>query len=138
MQKRRAVFLDRDGVINGLIYHRDHGIVDSPFTLRQFSVLPKVPQAIRLLNDLGFAVVVVSNQPGVAKRHFEVDLLRKFETKLHRALSETVHIDATYYCLHHPDANVRKYRKDCGCRNHLRACFDRQRMDGAYLFRSHT
>ena len=47
MEKRRAAFLDRDGVINRLIYHRDHGIVDSPFTLRQFSVLPKVPQAIK-------------------------------------------------------------------------------------------
>jgi D-glycero-D-manno-heptose 1,7-bisphosphate phosphatase len=117
MEKRRAVFLDRDGVINPLIYHQDHGIVDSPFTLRQFSVLPRVPQAIRLLNDLGFAVVVASNQPGIAKRHFDLDLLGQFENKLRKALTPSgAHIDAAYYCLHHPDASVRKYRLHCDCR----------------------
>ena len=117
MEKRRAVFLDRDGVINALIYHSDHGIVDSPFTVRQFSVLPRVPQAIRLLNDLGFRVVVTSNQPGIAKRHFEGDLLEKFENKLRRALASAgARIDAVYYCLHHPDASVKKYRMHCNCR----------------------
>ncbi len=117
MEKRRAAFLDRDGVINRLIYHRDHGIVDSPFTLRQFSVLPKVPQAIRLLNDLGFMVVVTSNQPGIAKRHFELDLLGKFESKLRRSLTASgANIDAAYYCLHHPEASIGKYRSRCECR----------------------
>ena len=52
MPKPGAVFLDRDGVINRLIYHRDAGIVDSPFTVAQFRLLPRVPKAIRLLNDL--------------------------------------------------------------------------------------
>jgi len=117
MEKRQAVFLDRDGVINPLIYHRDHGIVDSPFTLRQFSVLPRVPQAIKLLNDLSFAVVIASNQPGIAKRHFEAPLLHKFEEKLDTALAESgAHIDATYYCAHHPDASNRRYRQVCECR----------------------
>jgi len=117
MEKRPAVFLDRDGVINALIYHRNQGIVDSPFTLRQFSVLPGVPQAIGLLNDLGFAVVIASNQPGVAKRHFGPELLGKFERKLSMALTSAgARVDATYYCLHHPDARLRKYRSECDCR----------------------
>src|SRR5215469_15224161 len=99
MEKRPAIFLDRDGVINPLIYHRDHGIVDSPFTLRQFSVLPGVPRAIRLLNDLGFAVVIASNQPGIAKHHFEPELLSRFERKLRTALKlASARVDATYYC----------------------------------------
>jgi D-glycero-D-manno-heptose 1,7-bisphosphate phosphatase len=117
MEKRPAVFLDRDGVINPLIYHRDHGIVDSPFTLRQFSILPGVTRAVRLFNDLGFAVVIASNQPGVAKRHFQANLLEKFERKLSAALVKTgARIDAIYYCLHHPDATARKYRSRCECR----------------------
>lgn len=117
MENRRAVFLDRDGVINALIYHRDHGIVDSPFTLRQFSVLPGVPQAIRLLNDLGFVVVIASNQPGIAKRHFEPELLGKLKRKLRTVLTRAgAWVDATYYCLHHPDAVLRKYRSECDCR----------------------
>ena len=117
MEKRPAVFLDRDGVVNPLIYHRDHGIVDSPFTLRQFSVLPDVPRAIRLLNDLGFVVVIASNQPGIAKSHFEPELIPKIERKMRTALRPAgARIDAAYYCLHHPEATVKKYRSNCGCR----------------------
>jgi D-glycero-D-manno-heptose 1,7-bisphosphate phosphatase len=113
----RAVFLDRDGVINPLIYHRDVGIVDSPFTLDQFTVFPYVPKAIRVLNDMGVAVVVVSNQPGIAKGHFSLRTLHKFDRKLQVALARAgAHIDATYYCLHHPDAIDKKYRKRCSCR----------------------
>lgn len=114
---RRAVFLDRDGVINPLIYHKDAGIIDSPFTVGQFRVLPHVPRAIRLLNDLGLLVVIVSNQPGIAKGHFGPATLRQFDRKLEAALKPAAaHIDATYYCLHHPDAIVKRFRKRCACR----------------------
>jgi D-glycero-D-manno-heptose 1,7-bisphosphate phosphatase len=113
----RAVFLDRDGVINPLIYHQDVGIVDSPFTLSQFRVLPRVPKAIRLLNDLGLAVVIVSNQPGIAKGHFNSETLRKFDRKLQVTLKPLgARIDATYYCLHHPQSVVKEFRKRCSCR----------------------
>jgi D-glycero-D-manno-heptose 1,7-bisphosphate phosphatase len=113
----RAVFLDRDGVINKLIYHRDAGIVDSPFTIQQFTILPNVPGAIRALNRLGLKVVVVSNQPGIAKAHFSLTTLRAFDSKLEAALRRRgAHLDAIYYCLHHPDAVVKKYRRRCSCR----------------------
>jgi D-glycero-D-manno-heptose 1,7-bisphosphate phosphatase len=111
------VFLDRDGVINRLIYHRDAGIVDSPFTLPQFQVFPRVPRAIRLFNGLGVAVVIVSNQPGIAKGHFSLQTLQQFDGKLKAALKPVdAWIDATYYCLHHPEARVSKFRKRCSCR----------------------
>lgn len=117
MKKHAAVFLDRDGVINPLIYHQDVGIVDSPFTLRQFKVLPEVPRAIRLLNDLGLRVVIVSNQPGIAKRHFPKELLAKFEKKILAALKPSgARIDAIYYCLHHPKSELQSLRKRCACR----------------------
>jgi D-glycero-D-manno-heptose 1,7-bisphosphate phosphatase len=117
MTPARAVFLDRDGVINPLVYHKDAGIVDSPFTLRQFHVFPHVPSAIRLLNDLGLLVAVISNQPGIAKKHFSAAMLHKFDRKLHASLRPAgAHLDATYYCLHHPDALVKRLRKRCTCR----------------------
>jgi D-glycero-D-manno-heptose 1,7-bisphosphate phosphatase len=117
MTPARAVFLDRDGVINPLVYHKDAGIVDSPFTLRQFHVFPRVPSAIRLLNDLGLLVAVISNQPGIAKKHFSAAMLHKFDRKLHASLRPAgAHLDATYYCLHHPDALVKRLRKRCTCR----------------------
>jgi D-glycero-D-manno-heptose 1,7-bisphosphate phosphatase len=113
----KAVFLDRDGVINSLIYHRDAGIVDSPFTLAQFRILPRVPQAVRLLNDLKLPVVVISNQPGIAKRHFTAHVLEGFDRKLRAALrSAGAHLDAIYYCLHHPQAKIPALRKRCRCR----------------------
>jgi D-glycero-D-manno-heptose 1,7-bisphosphate phosphatase len=117
MPGRPAVFLDRDGVINRLIYHRDAGIVDSPFTLAQFRVSSRVPKAIRLLNDLGLCVVMVSNQPGIAKGHFDQATLRRFEKKLGAALKTAgARIDRTYYCLHHPQATVKSLRRRCRCR----------------------
>ncbi len=117
MSARPAVFLDRDGVINRLIYHQDAGIVDSPFTTKQFCLLPGVPKAIRLLNELGLTVVIVSNQPGIGKEHFEATLLPALEGLLDAALKAAgAHVDATYYCLHHPDALVTKLRKRCTCR----------------------
>jgi len=117
MPSKAAVFLDRDGVINPLIYHKDAGIVDSPFTLSQFRVLPRVPKAIRALNDLGLAVVVVSNQPGIAKKHFDAATLRAFDKKLLDALKPAeARIDAIYYCLHHPEASLKALRKRCTCR----------------------
>jgi D-glycero-D-manno-heptose 1,7-bisphosphate phosphatase len=117
MENRPAVFLDRDGVINPMVYYADHGLIDSPFTLEQFTILPRVPRAVRLLNDLGFAVVVASNQPGIAKGHFEENLLRETEEKTQGALEKAgAHIDAFYYCIHHPQAIKRELRKRCACR----------------------
>ena len=117
MALRPAVFLDRDGVINPLIYHRDAGIVDSPFTVEQFTVFPRVGRAIRLLNDFGLPVVLVSNQPGIAKGHFTILTLRAINSKMHLALARSgARLDALYYCLHHPDAKLKSLRKKCACR----------------------
>ena len=63
----RAVFLDRDGVLNELKYNERELLWDSPYTLDDFHWLPGVPDAIRQLNQLGLKTIVVSNQPGVAK-----------------------------------------------------------------------
>jgi D-glycero-D-manno-heptose 1,7-bisphosphate phosphatase len=117
MATRRAVFLDRDGVINPLIYHRDAGIVDSPFTPGQFTLFPRAARAIRLLNDLGLPVVVVSNQPGIAKRHFTASAFRLINTKLRAAIASAGgRLDGIYYCLHHPESKVPSLRVRCSCR----------------------
>jgi D-glycero-D-manno-heptose 1,7-bisphosphate phosphatase len=114
---RPAVFLDRDGVINALLYHKEAGVVDSPFTVEQFRVLPRVARAIRLLNDLSLPVIIVSNQPGIAKGHFAAAVLRSCDVKLNLALKRAgAHVDAVYYCLHHPKARLIRLRKRCACR----------------------
>jgi D-glycero-D-manno-heptose 1,7-bisphosphate phosphatase len=113
----RAVLLDRDGVINSLVYHQDAGIIDSPFTRAQFRLLPHVPEAIRMLNDLGLRVAIVSNQPGIAKGHFQREMLDWFDrTLLAQIQSAGGHIDRIFYCLHHPAAILPSLRRRCHCR----------------------
>ncbi len=113
----KAVLLDRDGVINALVYHQEAGVIDAPFTRSQFKLLPRVPEAIRLLNDLGLSIAIVSNQPGIAKGHLKADMLKAFErTMLSQIHAAGGRIDGTYYCLHHPEAKVRKLRQHCRCR----------------------
>ena len=69
-------------MINSLVYHQDAGVIDSPFTRAQFRLLPRVPEAIRLLNNLGLRVAIVSNQPGIAKGHFKPEMLEWFDRYL--------------------------------------------------------
>jgi D-glycero-D-manno-heptose 1,7-bisphosphate phosphatase len=115
--KNKAVFLDRDGVINEIIYHKEMGIVDSPFTVDQFKLLPEVGKAINNFHDQGFMVILVSNQPGIAKDHFDMNIFEKIKEKMKNELAKVNEkIDAEYYCLHHPEAKIEKYKKICDCR----------------------
>jgi D-glycero-D-manno-heptose 1,7-bisphosphate phosphatase len=113
----KAVLLDRDGVINALVYHQDAGVIDAPFTSAQFKLLPRVPKAIKLLNDLGLCVAIVSNQPGIAKGHLKLQTLRALErTMLSQIRAGGGRVDHIYYCLHHPEAKLPRLRQRCRCR----------------------
>jgi D-glycero-D-manno-heptose 1,7-bisphosphate phosphatase len=126
----RAALLDRDGVINALVYHQEAGIVDAPFTREQFELLPRVPAAIRALNDLGLRVAIVSNQPGIAKGHLKARMLKTFERMMIAGIrKEGGHIDRIYYCLHHPEAKVAKLRQRCRCRKPETALLEQAAAD---------
>ncbi len=111
------MFLDRDGVINDLVYYQEMGIIDSPFTVEQFKLLPGVAEAINKLREEGFRVVIVSNQPGIAKRHLSQEVFEKIKTRMKEELvNEGAFLDGEYYCLHHPEATVINFKVDCDCR----------------------
>jgi len=113
----RAVFLDRDGVINAAIYNPVEGKLDSPYRLEDFRLLPGAAQAIRLINSLDLLAVVVSNQPGVAKGKCNSAFLDALDQRLHWELArQGAHLDAIYYCLHHPQAQLESLRLSCDCR----------------------
>ncbi len=113
----RAVFLDRDGVINELVYYPEFGIIDSPFTPAQFKLLPGVARAINKLHTMDYQVVLASNQPGIAKGHFSEEIFNKVCAKMRADLAEEhAFLDVEYYCFHHPQANVESLRADCDCR----------------------
>ena len=115
--KNKAVFLDRDGVINEVIYHKEMGIVDSPFTVDQFNLLPDVGKAINNFHNQGFLVIIISNQPGIAKDHHNLETFERISKKMHLEFTKlNTEIDAEYYCFHHPDAKIKEYKKICSCR----------------------
>jgi len=115
--KVRAVFLDRDGVINELLFHQEMGIIETPFTVDQFQLRPGVGSAIRQINRLGLKAVVVSNQPGVAMQHFSQKMLNKITQKMiHELAREGAYLDGIYYCIHHPEKGKGRLKIRCQCR----------------------
>lgn len=111
------MFVDRDGVINRMWFNADFGLIDSPANADQFELLPGVGKAIRSINEIGMAVVVVSNQPGIAKGKFTAALLREMEEKMLSGIAaDGGKVDAIYNCLHHPEAALDEYRVRCDCR----------------------
>lgn len=113
----KTVFLDRDGVINEIVYFPELGVLDSPLNPRQFRLLPGVAEAIKTFNRLGLKVVIVSNQPSIAKGKTTEEAFEKVRLKMRKELEKRgAHIDAEYYCFHHPLARDPKYRVNCNCR----------------------
>jgi len=114
---QRACLIDRDGVVNEMVYYPDPGVVDSPFTPRQFELVEGIGPALREMKGAGYKLVLVSNQPSVAKKHLTMAAFRKIQAKMHRLLAaEGVRLDGEYYCFHHPQAKLRRYRAVCECR----------------------
>ena len=106
----RAVFLDRDGVITQEPPHYAH-------KLSQLELISKSANAIRLLNENGFIVIVASNQSGIARGYYQEEDVILFNQALKENLAkESAHIDAIYYCPHYPEAKIERYRVDCNCR----------------------
>ncbi len=128
----RAVFLDRDGVINEIAYFPELGLLDSPLNVDQFKLLPRVAEAIMVFNHLNLKVIVVSNQPAIAKGKMTIDAFEEIRLKMKRELEKRgAHLDGEYYCFHHPSAKVAKYRASCDCRKPMPGLFLRAGKDFA-------
>jgi len=128
----RAVFLDRDGVINEIAYFPELGLLDSPLNVSQFKLLPKAAEAIMVLNNLDLKVIVVSNQPAIAKGKMTRKAFEEIRLKMKRELEKKgAYLDGEYYCFHHPSAKVAKYKVRCDCRKPNPGLFLRAQKDFA-------
>ena len=117
MNKRRAVFLDRDGVINEE--------VDYLRSIDQLRVLPRAAEGIHLFNELNLPVIVVTNQPVIARGWLSHDELDEIHDELvKQLLLDDARVDAIYYCPHHPEADLEEYRIKCECRKPGTALFE--------------
>jgi D-glycero-D-manno-heptose 1,7-bisphosphate phosphatase len=110
---QKAVFLDRDGTINRL-----NGFISNP---GQFELLDGVAEAIRGINGLGFLVIVISNQPVIARGEASFEDLQLIHNKMETELGKQgAFIDDIFFCPHHPDKGFPGERGelkiDCECR----------------------
>jgi histidinol-phosphate phosphatase family protein len=105
LRQRPAAFLDRDGVLN----------VDKGYTHRLDDLvwMPGAKEAIRLLNDRGYRVIVVTNQAGVARGYFDEAAVAAFHAGMQQQLATAgAYIDAFYHCPYHADGVVAAYTAD--------------------------
>lgn len=108
-QSRRGVLVDRDGTLI-----RDAGYLTR---LEQMEVLPRVPEALRLLQQHGLTVAVLTNQSAVARGLISEQALEEIHRELKMRLASCgVFLDAIYYCPHHPTEGRDPYRVSCECR----------------------
>lgn len=107
--KNRCVFLDRDGTIN-----YDTHYLNDPDKVR---LLGGVINALRRLRKAGFLLIIISNQSGIARGYIKESALKKINSKIVKMLKERgILIDRVYYCPHHKDAKIFRYKKQCDCR----------------------
>lgn len=108
----RAVFLDRDGTIN-----RDVGYPNSYHLIEIYSYSF---EAVRQLNQLGFKVIVITNQSGIGRGFIKENELLEIHRRMHHDfLSQQARIEAFYYCPHYRFSADPRYRQDCSCRKPL-------------------
>lgn len=104
-----AIFLDRDGTLNV-----DHGYVHE---IDNFQFIDGVIEAMRELKNMGFALVLVTNQSGIARGMFTEDQFMQLTEWMDWSLADRdVDLDGIYYCPHHPEGSVAEYRQECDCR----------------------
>ena len=108
-QFSRAIFIDRDGTLN-----EDIGYVSTPDEL---SLYPWAAEAVRLVNKSGFKAIVITNQSGIARGMYNAETLGAIHARMIEELArEGAHIDAVYYCPHHPEVGDAHYGIECDCR----------------------
>lgn len=113
LNKQKCIFLDRDGTINKYV-----GFLRE---LDEFELLPKVSDAIKLINKSGYLAIVVTNQPVIARGEVSINKLDEIHNKMETLLGEEgAYLDDVFYCPHHPtkgfQGELEKYKISCDCR----------------------
>ena len=114
---KKAAFLDRDGVLNEIVYNEDTELLDSPMKPEELKLIPGAADAVRRLKEAGFYVFIITNQPAAAKGKTGLGDLFDINKRLRELIPE---IDEVFVCFHHPKGDARCRERSlirkCGCR----------------------
>ena len=120
IMKKKAIFVDRDGTLNRMVYDEDHGIMDSPRRAAQVELMPGAGRFLKKARDLGYMIVVATNQPAVAKKTLSLKHLDEVNGRLAALLKKDGgRWDAFYCCPHHPgpvSGRPNRFVRKCRCR----------------------
>ena len=107
--KNKAIFLDRDGTIN-IDKHYMYKIED-------FEFVEGAEKGLKMLYDMGYKLIVVTNQGGIGRGYYTEEDLEKLNSYMEKRLLESgVKIEKCYFCPHHAEHGIGKYKADCSCR----------------------
>jgi D-glycero-D-manno-heptose 1,7-bisphosphate phosphatase len=113
----RAVFLDRDGVLNRNVFNPATGEYESPGRPEEFELVPNIFPALHRLQEAGYLLLLVSNQPNYAKGKNSLEELHAVQAVLAKELDKAgIHFADFYYCFHHPKGIVASHSGPCECR----------------------
>jgi D-glycero-D-manno-heptose 1,7-bisphosphate phosphatase len=110
----RALFLDRDGILNDLVFYESSGEWESPRRLSELTMVDGIAQPLQRFVDAGWLLFIVTNQPSFAKGKTSMQELADVQDAVVHHLG--VPITRSYVCFHHPDAIVPELRIACDCR----------------------
>jgi len=112
-----AVFLDRDGTINENVFNTASGKWEAPLTVGQLRLLPGAADALHALQEAGYALVLVSNQPNHALGKASLESMTAIHDSMTALLADAgVTLTDTYYCHHHPNGHMPGFSGPCVCR----------------------
>lgn len=111
--KQKAIFLDRDGTINKYV-----GFLKND---KDFELIPGISSAVKSFNDKGYLVIVITNQPVIARGEVTIEELNNIHNKMETLLGKDgAYVDAIYYCPHHPhkgyEGEITELKIECECR----------------------
>lgn len=113
----KAVFYDRDGVINEMACDAENGLVHIPWSVNEVVLNHGIIELLKATKKSGFLNVIISNQPDIGLNRITDKIFKDIEKNiLQKIENESAVIDKSYYCFHHPFAKLKKYKKDCQCR----------------------
>ena len=114
---KRAIFLDRDGVINKLVYNPKTKEYGAPLDKKNLAFYPSAIPALRKFKKMDFLLFLISNQPDYAKGKTGLKNLKAVHHRFHRFLEKHgIKFTKYYYCYHHPEGIVKGYAHRCPCR----------------------